>query len=55
MRKMRFLALAAVAGGMLPIFGCVSGLFSNLLSNGISYGALEFLLDNDGIFDLFQD
>lgn len=49
-KKFRYLALGAVA---LQFGGC--GLFGNLLQNSVSFTALEFLTDNDGIFDLFAD
>lgn len=49
-KKFRYLALGAVA---LQFGGC--GLFDNLLQNAVSFTALEFLTDNDGIFDLFSD
>ena len=49
-KKFRYLALGAVA---LQFGGC--GLFRNLLENSVSFVALEFLTDNNGIFDLFSD
>ena len=52
-KKFRYLALGAVVlqfGG-----GCIGGIFGGLLENAVSYTALEFLTDNDGIFDLFSD
>ncbi len=47
----------AMGGIVLQFGGCpvLNGLFSNLLNNGVSFLALEFLTDNAGIFDLFQD
>ena len=43
----------ALGGVVLQFGGCP--VFSNLLNNGASWAALEFLLDNNGIFDLFPD
>ncbi len=57
-KKFRYLALGAV---VLQFGGCgfggggFGGLFGGLLENAVSYTALEFLTDNDGIFDLFSD
>lgn len=51
--KFRYFALGAV---VLQFGGCgINGLWSGLLENAISFTALEFLTDNDGIFDLFAD
>ena len=49
-KKFRYLALGAVA---LQFGGC--GLFENLMQNAVSFTALEFLIDNDAVFDLFND
>ncbi len=52
-KKFRYFALGAV---VLQFGGCgVSGIFSGLLENLVSFTALEFLTDNNGIFDLFTD
>jgi hypothetical protein len=52
-KKFRYFALGAV---VLQFGGCgINGLFSGLLENAVSYAALEFLTDNNGIFDLFTD
>ncbi len=52
-KKFRYFALGAV---VLQFGGCgVGNLFSNLLADAVSFTALEFLTDNDGIFDLFAD
>lgn len=53
-RKFRYLALGAVVL-QFGAGGCFGGIFSGLLENAVSYTALEFLTDNDGIFDLFND
>ncbi len=53
-KQFRYFALGAIVlqfGG-----GCGLGnLFGNLLQDSISFTVLEFLTDNDGIFDLFGD
>ena len=52
-KKFRYFAMGAVA---LQFWGCgVGEFFGNLLGDAVSFTALEFLLDNDGIFDLFAD
>jgi hypothetical protein len=52
-KKFRYFALGAV---VLQFGGCsVNALFSSLLENAVSFTALEFLTDNNGIFDLFTD
>ena len=47
----------ALGGIVLQFGGCpiIGGLFNNLVQNGVSFLALEFLTDNNGIFDLFTD
>ncbi len=47
----------AVGGIVLQFGGCpvLNGLFTNIVNNGITWAALEFLGDNNGIFDLFVD
>ncbi|GJM26526.1 MAG: hypothetical protein DHS20C16_29410 [Phycisphaerae bacterium] len=36
--------------------GCLSAdFFKRTLEATVTYGALEFLLDNDAVFDLFED
>ncbi len=51
-KKFSYLALGGV---VLQLGGCFGGIFSSLLENAVSFTALEFLTDNDGIFDLFAD
>ncbi len=53
-KKFRYVAMGGI---VLQFGGCpiLGGLFSNLLENGVSFAALEFLTDNDNIFDLFND
>ena len=52
-KKFRYFALGAV---VLQFGGCgLDNLFPNLMANAVSYTLLEFLTDNNGIFDLFTD
>ncbi len=53
-KKFRYVALGGI---VLQFGGCpiLGGLFGNLVENGVSFLALEFLTDNNGIFDLFAD
>lgn len=53
MRKktMKVAALLACAGTVFQFGGCLG----NILPSALTYGVLEFALDNDGIFDLFED
>ncbi len=52
-KQFRYVALGAIA---LQFGGCGFGqFFQNILQDAVSYTALEFLTDNDGIFDLFAD
>lgn len=49
-------AIAALAGTMFQFGGCgINGIFNALLRTAPVYVGLEFLTDNDGVFDLFQD
>ncbi len=47
--------LAAMGGALLQFGGCFGGIFQALLQGAPVYVGLEFLTDNDGIFDLFAD
>jgi hypothetical protein len=45
-------ALAAVLGTVLQFGGCIS--WQTLMASAATYAGLEFVLDNDGVFDLFE-
>lgn len=46
----------AVTGGIMSIgLGCLGVNTSSLLTGAAIYTGLEFLTDNDSIFDLFED
>jgi hypothetical protein len=45
-------ALAALAGTVLQFGGCLN--LNRILQYGAWYAALEFVTDNDGVFDLFE-
>ena len=57
MRKMKRATLAALCGAMLFQFGgCLNNSWwGRLVWDSAVYTGLEFVLDNDGIFDLFED
>jgi len=49
-------AIVALAGTMFQFGGCsLNGILQGLLTTAPIYLGLEFLSDNDGIFDLFGD
>ena len=52
-KSFRYVAL----GGGILLQGCpiFQGFAQNIVNNGLTWAALEFLADNNGIFDLFQD
>ena len=54
MRKntLKIAALAAAAGTILQFGGCLN--WNYLWRAGLMYGAMEFALDNDAVFDLFE-
>jgi len=54
---MRVLALGCSAGVLLQFGGCLGGALNprTLLTTGLVYTGLEFVLDNDAVFDLFPD
>ncbi len=51
-KMFRFVALGGVVLQGCPI---AQGLITNIVNNGLTWAALEFLADNNGIFDLFAD
>ena len=52
-KKFRYFALGGMA---LQFWGCGwESLWNGLWADGVTYGILEYLLDNDGVFDLFAD
>ena len=50
-------ALAATAGCMLQFGGCLSldSWYGKILWDGVMYAGYEYVLDNDAVFDLFED
>ncbi|MGB2985238.1 MAG: hypothetical protein WBE26_05090 [Phycisphaerae bacterium] len=49
-------ALAAMAGTMLQFGGCLGdSWWGRILWDGVIYAGYEYVLDNDGVFDLFED
>ncbi len=57
--KFKTLAISVLAGGMVLGGGCLNlgGWFNpqRLLQNAVGYAVNEFVLDNDAVFDLFED
>jgi len=52
----RSLIAVMMLGSTLAFNGCLSAdFFKRTLEATVTYGALEFLLDNDAVFDLFED
>jgi len=47
------IALATMVGTLFQLGGCIN--LNTLLSSAVYYAALEFVADNDSIFDLFED
>jgi len=56
-RKIReVVVLTLAAGTLLGFGGCLGGINTRtLVTGGLLYTGLEFVLDNDGVFDLFPD
>ncbi len=62
MRKMKRAALAAMCGAMLFGSGCLGfggfgggNWWGRMFWDAALYAGLEFVADNDGVFDLFED
>lgn len=53
--KMKKTALVALLGGTILGGGCLGLNWKQLLWTTAVYGVTEFVLDNDGVFDLFED
>jgi len=52
--KTKGAALAAAAGSMMMFGGCLDLNWQRLIWDTAIYAAQEFVLDNDGVFDLFE-
>jgi len=53
--KMKVAALLVLCGSVFQFGGCFGGLFNRTLQ-ALPAGIIsDFLTDNDGVFDLFQD
>lgn len=53
-RSLKLAAMAALVGSVCQ-FGCLgSGFLSQLLRTAAVSTAIEFVLDNDAVFDLFE-
>lgn len=53
-KNFRYVVLGAVA---LQFGGCggLGGIWQDLLTSSVSFTILEFVTDNNGVFDLFTD
>lgn len=55
-KKIKTVALATIAGGTVLGGGCIGGLpWQQLLWFSVAEIGLEFVTDNDAVFDLFED
>jgi type IV secretory pathway TrbL component len=56
-KKIRWsLITVTLLGSTLAFNGCLSAdFFKRTLEATVTYGALEFLVDNGAVFDLFED
>lgn len=55
MTKFKGAVLAVLAGATMLSGGCLNINWQRLLLDTAIYAGTEFLLDNDGVFDLFPD
>ena len=53
-KTMKAAALAAMLGTVLQFGGCGSNFWRTAFVTALGYTGLEFVLDNDGVFDLFE-
>jgi hypothetical protein len=53
-KTMKAAAMAAILGTVLQFGGCFGRIWQDLLTTGVSYAILEYVTDNDGVFDLFE-
>ena len=57
-RKVKAIALATMAGGTMLGSGCLWGndtWWGKLIWDGVIYAGYEYVLDNDGVWDLWED
>ncbi len=56
-KMMKSAALAALLGTVCGWGGCLSGdsWWGKAFWTTVGYGAMEYVLDNDGVYDLFAD
>ncbi len=50
-------AMVGLLAGTVFQFGClnIGGLWKSFITAAPIYALMEFVLDNDGVFDLFED
>jgi len=54
-KNFKMFAIVACAGTLLQFGGCFGGLFNRTLQALPAGIIADFVTDNDGVFDLFQD
>ncbi len=54
-KSLKSVALTLLTGGMVLGGGCLGINWQQLLVNTAVQQGIEFLLDNDGVFDLWED
>jgi hypothetical protein len=54
-KTMKAAAAVALLGTVLQFGGCINNAVGAVFGQALGYVGLEFLTDNDGVFDLFAD
>ena len=54
-KTMKAAAVVALLGTVLQFGGCIGQIFNTFWQGLPGYVVTEFVLDNDGVFDLFAD
>ena len=54
-KTMKAAAVVALLGTVLQFGGCIGAIASTFVRGLPGYLVTEFVLDNDGVFDLFAD
>ena len=54
-RSMKIVGMLLAGGMMFQFGGCLGGVLNSVVRSLPGALAAEYLLDNDGVFDLFED
>jgi hypothetical protein len=54
-KTMKAAAVVALLGTVLQFGGCINSIVGKIFGQALGYVGLEFLTDNNGVFDLFTD